>query len=71
MLVSVTFFSPKEQPLKNEKRFLFHLKSFFRSQDIQIFVSLCHSFSSCQPLLKKMIEKNLKVQDLINLLNKI
>ena len=29
---------PKWQPFKNRKMFLFHLKSSFRSQDIQIFV---------------------------------
>ena len=33
------FFSPNDSPLKTMKFFfLFHLKSFFRSRDIQIFV---------------------------------
>ena len=32
------YFSSNDSPLKTEKCFLFHLKSFFRSQDIQIFV---------------------------------
>ena len=42
-LVSAIFyqiftFSPNDSPLKTEKCFLFHLKSAFRSLDIQIFV---------------------------------
>ena len=31
-------FSPSDSPSKTEKCFLFHLKSSFHSQDIQIFV---------------------------------
>ena len=31
-------FSPNDSPSKTEKCFLFHLKSSFRSRDIQIFV---------------------------------
>ena len=42
-LVSAIFdqffiFSPNDSPSKTEKCFLFHLKSSFRSRDIQIFV---------------------------------
>ena len=36
--VFIIFFSPNDSPLKTEKYFLFHLKSYFRSRDIQIFV---------------------------------
>ena len=60
--------------IKNcEKFFLFHLKSFLRSQDIPIFLFLSFSFSSCQPLkmiIKKMIKLNLKIYDVINWLYK-
>ena len=38
------------------KNVLFHLKSFFRFQDIQIFLLPFPSFSLCQPLLEKIIE---------------
>ena len=34
----IFIFSPNDGPSKTEKCFLFHLKSSFRSQDIQIFV---------------------------------
>ena len=60
------------KPIKNyEKYFLFHLKSFFRSRVIQIFVfpssplflSVSHCFKGCSKI-------NLKVYDIINCLNK-
>ena len=37
-------FSPDDSSSKTEKCFLFHLKSSFRSQDIQIFVIFCFPF---------------------------
>ena len=36
--LSKFYFSPNDSPSKTEKCFLFHLKSSFRSRDIQIFV---------------------------------
>ena len=38
IFLSNFYLSPKDSPSKYEKGFLFHLKSSFRSQDIQIFV---------------------------------
>ena len=48
-LVSTIFyqffiFSSNDSPSKTEKSFLFHLKSSFRSRDIQIFVFFPHPF---------------------------
>ena len=65
-------FLAKWQPFKNyEKCFLFHLKSSFRSQDIQIFVfpssPLFLPVSHCFRAWSKI---NLKVYDVINCLNK-
>ena len=52
-LVSAIFyqifiFSPNDSPSKTEKCFLFHLKSSFRSRDIQIFVIFSHPFHTFQ-----------------------
>ena len=52
-LVSAIFyeifnFSPNDSPLKTEKCFLFHLKSSFRSPDIQIFVIFSFPFYAFQ-----------------------
>ena len=63
-------FSPNDNP-KYEKCFLFHLKSSFRSQDIQVFVILSsplfllvgHCFRGWSMI-------NLKVYDVINCLKK-
>ena len=66
------YFSLNDNPSKSKKNiFLFHLKSYFRSQDIQIFVfpssplflpvSLCFRGSS---------KISLKVSDVINCINK-
>ena len=41
-------FSPNDSPLKHEKCFLFHLKSSFRSQDIQIFFIVSLPFQTFQ-----------------------
>ena len=41
----IIIFSPHDSPSKTENVFLFHLKSFFHCQDIQVFV-----FSSSFPL---------------------
>ena len=52
-LVSAIFyqifiFSPGDSPSKTEKCFLFHLKSSFRSRDIQIFVTFSLAFHAFQ-----------------------
>ena len=65
-------FFTKLQPFKNyEKCFLFHLKTSFRSRDIQIFVfppsPLFLPVSHC---LRAWSKINLKVYDVINCLNK-
>ena len=65
-------FSIKWKPLKNyEKCFLFHLKSSFRSRDIQFFVfpssPLFLSVSHC---VRGCLKISLKVYDVINCLNK-
>ena len=65
-------FFTKWWPFNNYERcFLFHLKSFFRSQDIQIFVfpssPLFFPVSHCFRGWSKI---NLKVYDIINCLNK-
>ena len=41
-------FSPNDSPLKTEKYFLFHLKSSFRSRDIQIFLIFSLSLHNFQ-----------------------
>ena len=64
-------FSPNDSPSKTEKCFLFHLKSSFRSWDIQIFVFL--SFFFFLPVghcCRGWSKINLKVHDAINCLNK-
>ena len=38
MFYQFFIFSPNDIPSKTEKYFLFHIKSSFRSQDIQIFI---------------------------------
>ena len=44
----IFIFSPNDSPLKTEKCFLFHLKSSFRSRDIQVFVVFSLSFHTFQ-----------------------
>ena len=70
----VSYFSFLHQmiPLNNyEKCFLFHLKSSFHSQEIQVFVfpssPLFFHFGNCFRVWSKI---NLKVYDVINCLNK-
>ena len=65
-------FSPNDSPFKNyEKCFLFHLKSSFRSQDIQIFVfSSSPLFFLVSHCFRGWSKKNLKIYDVINNLNK-
>ena len=69
-LYQILFFT-KKKPFKNyEKCFLFHLKSSFRSRDIQIFVfpssPLFLPVSHC---VRGCLKINLKVYDVINCLN--
>ena len=66
------YFSPNDSPSKTMKDvFLFHLKSSFRSRDIQVFVSPSSPFflpvSHCFRAWSKI---NLKVYDVIDCLNK-
>ena len=65
-------FFTKWYPFKNyEKRFLFHLKTSFRSQNIQTFVfSSSPLFSPASHYSGGWSKKNLKVYDVINCLNK-
>ena len=65
------YFSPDDSPLKTTKNiFLFHLKSSFRSRDIQVcvfsssplFLPVSHCFTGWS-------KKNIKVYDAINGLN--
>ena len=44
----IFIFSPNDSPSKTEKCFLFHLKSSFRSRDIQIFVVFSLPFHTFQ-----------------------
>ena len=66
------YFSPNDSPSKTTKNiFLFHLKSSFRSRDIQIFVFLSSPlFAPVSHCFRGWSEINLKVNDVINYLNK-
>ena len=66
------YFFTKWQPFKNyEKCFLFYLKSSFHSSVIQIFVfSSSHLFYSVSHCFRDSFKKNLKIDDVINCLNK-
>ena len=56
---------------KLRKTFLFHLKSFFRSRDIQIFVfSSSPLFFPVSHCFRGWFKKNLKVYDVINCISK-
>ena len=44
----IFIFSPNDSPLKTMKNVLFHLKSYVRSQDIQIFVIFFLPFHTFQ-----------------------
>ena len=76
-LVSAVFyqilFFTKRWPFKNyEKCFLFHLKSSFRSRDIQFFLFLSSPlFLPVSHYLRSWSKINLKVYDAINCLNKM
>ena len=48
IFINFLFFSPNDRPLKTMKFFLFHLKSSFHSQDIQIFVIFSLPFHTFQ-----------------------
>ena len=65
------YFSPNDSPLKTMKMFLFHLKSPFRSRDIQIFVfpssPLFLPVSHCSGAWSKI---NFEVYDVTNCQNK-
>ena len=66
------FFFTKWEPFKNyEKCLLFHLKSSFRSRDIQFFVFLSFTLSSpVDHFFRGWSKINLKVHDVINCLYK-
>ena len=66
------YFSPNDSSLKTMKNvFLFHLKSSFRSRDIQVFVfSSSPLFLPVSHCFRGLSKKNLKVYDVINCLNK-
>ena len=67
----IFIFSPNDSPSNYEKCFSFHLKSSFRSWDIQFFVFL--SFPLFLPVghcFRGWSKINLKVYDVINCLNK-
>ena len=66
------YFSPNDSSSKIMKNvFLFHLKSSFRSRDIQIFVfSSSPLFFPVSHCFRGWFKKNLKVYDVINCLNK-
>ena len=66
------YFSSNDSPSKIMKNvFLFHLKSSFRSRDIQIFVfSSSPLFFPVSHCFRGWFKKNLKVYDVINCLNK-
>ena len=62
ILYQMFIFSPNDKPFKNyEKCFLFHLKSSFRSRDIQIFVFFSlpfHTFrNGCFGIFTKTIKR--------------
>ena len=67
------FFSLNDSPSKNVKNlFLFHLKSSFRSRNIQIFVFLSSPlFLPVSHCFRDWSNINLKVYDIINCLKKI
>ena len=71
LLIRFLFFT-KWQPFKSYgKSFLFHLKSSFRSRDIQIFVfSSSPLFSAVSHCLRGWSKKNPKVYDVISCLSK-
>ena len=65
------FISPNDSPSKTKKCFLFNLKSSFRSRDIQIFVFLSILlFLPVGPCFGGSSKINLKINDVINCLNK-
>ena len=66
------YFQPNDIPSKAMKNvFLFHLKSSFHSQDIQIFGYLSSPyFFSVSYCFRSSFKKNLKVYDVSNCLNK-
>ena len=67
----ILIFSLNDSPSKTEKCFLFHLQSFFRSRDIQIFVFLfLLLFLPVGHCFRGWSKINLKVYDVINCLNK-
>ena len=64
------YFLPNDSASKTMKKFLFHLKSSFRSWDIQISVdSSFPLFFSVSHYFRGWFKKNLKVCDVINCLN--
>ena len=68
----IFIFSSNDSPSKTIKKcFLFHLKSFFRSRYIQIFVFLTFPlFRHVGHCFRGWLKINLKVHDVINCLNK-
>ena len=71
--LSNIYFSPNHSPSKTMKNvFLFHLKSSFHSRDIQFFLFLSSSlFLPVSYCLRGWSKINLKVNDVINCLNKV
>ena len=71
LFLSNFYFSPNDSSSKTMKNVLFHLKSSFRSRDIQIFAFLSSPlFSPVSHCFRGHSKKNLKVYDVINCLNK-
>ena len=71
IFLSIFHFSPNDSPSKTMKNVFFHLKSYFHSQDIQIFVLLSSPlFFPLSHCLRGWSKKNLKIYDIINCLNK-
>ena len=69
--LTIFYFSPNYSPLKTMRCFLFHLKNYFHSRDIQVF--LCRSsllFLPVSDCLRASSKINLEVYEVTSCLNK-